>query len=183
MEKAKIFEPGKEQHTYYVQFNPNTLEYAAHSNSARRKHVYEPNSNMAGSAQGDPTGYSDGSTLSVRLFFHTYRSESDYTDVRNEIRKIRKFLRSTGNDKTENDPKVTFAWGTLCHTGTMDSMSVTYQMFAADGTPVQAEANITISGEDPDFAHQEAVAAARTEKRSEKANEKELPLELDWLFE
>ena len=62
-------------------------------------------------------------------------------------------------------------------------MSVTYQMFASDGTPVQAEANITISGEDPDFAQQEAVAAARTEKRNEKANEKELPLELDWLFE
>lgn len=40
----------------------------------------------------------------------------------------------------------------MTHTGTLESFQVTYQMFAFDGTPVQAEVAITIRGEDPDVS-------------------------------
>lgn len=189
MEKAKIYDPEKENEAFTVQFNPNSLEYSIHSNQKSGK---KTNSKTADSAaeeenlQSDPTGYTDKATLSVRLFFHTYQNETTYTDVREEVKKIRKFVRRSSNSASENDPKVTFAWGTICHTGTLDSFSVTYQMFASDGTPVQAEVSISISGEDADRAVEKAnqligAKAALKEPMDEPVRD---PLQTtwDWLY-
>lgn len=159
MEKAKIYDPEKENEAFTVQFNPNSLEYSIRSNRKSGKGTQSEAADSAAEEehlQSDPTGYTDKATLSVRLFFHTYQNETTYTDVREEVKKIRKFIRHSGNSASENDPKITFAWGTICHTGTLDSFSVTYQMFASDGTPVQAEVSISISGEDTDRAVEKA---------------------------
>lgn len=159
MEKAKIYDPEKENEAFSVQFNPNSLEYSIHSNQKNGKKTSSKAADSAAeeeNLQSDPTGCTDKAVLSVRLFFHTYQNETTYTDVREEVKKIRRFVRRSSSSASENDPKVTFAWGTICHTGTLDGFSVTYQMFASDGTPVQAEVSISISGEDADRAVEKA---------------------------
>ena len=86
-------------------------------------------------------------------------NELTYSDVRPTINRIRAFLpaaaesAATGNTAPKSSkPKISFAWGTMTHTGTLESFQATYQMFAFDGTPVQAEVSITIRGEDPDVS-------------------------------
>lgn len=155
MEKAKIYDPDKPADAFYVQFNPNSLEYSIGSNRRNGKGVRsKPADSGAGEEhlQSDPTSGTDRASLCVKLFYHTFFSEKNYWDVRLEIEKIRAFVRSSGNAGSANDVKIAFSWGTITHVGMLDSFSVSYQMFASDGTPVQAEVSVSITGEDPDRA-------------------------------
>ena len=43
MDKAKIYEPGKERQGFTVQFNPNSLEYMIYSNEKKKKAVHPMN--------------------------------------------------------------------------------------------------------------------------------------------
>lgn len=189
MEKAKIYDPEKENEAFTVQFNPNFLEYSIHSNQKNGKNTHCKIADSAAeeeNLQSDPTGYTDKAILSVRLFFHTYQNETAYTDVREEVKKLRKFVRRSSSSASENDPKITFAWGTICHTGTLDSFSVTYQMFASDGTPVQAEVSISISGEDADRAvektNQLTGAKAALKEPMDEPVQDPLQTTWDWLY-
>lgn len=158
VDKAKIYEGDKINQAFTVQFNPNSLEYVIHSNERNHKGVQSKKVDSPAEEthrQRDPTGSTDEAVLSVRLFYHTYSSETSYTDVRDEIKKLRKFVRGSGNSK-EITPKITFSWGSLVHTGELDQFSITYQMFAADGTPVQAEVSISITGEEKDRSVEKA---------------------------
>ncbi len=145
LEKAMFFDPdnptGKQ---VYVQFNPNSLDYT---------YAKEPGAEEGGRGgqQQSPLASQTRSRLSVRLFFNTYTSETSYTDVREEILPLRGFLCRTEETETTHGSRVVFAWGTLAFQGWMDSFSVTYQMFAADGTPVRAEVSLSISGEDAEL--------------------------------
>lgn len=170
----------------YVQFNPATLQYTVGTNRGAGKYVDAPaQDGGAGEEQrqGDPTGSTGRATLSVQLFYHTYAGPDNYTDVRDDINYIRGFVRRTGDNSRVSSRRIAFAWGTITHIGTLDSLSVTYQMFAADGTPVQAAVGIAISGEDPDVKAQandretgeELTGAADPEGG-------ELPEEMRWLF-
>lgn len=189
MEKAKIYDPDRESAAFTVQFNPNSLEYSIQTNRKSAKGTKsQPADSAAGeeNLQRDPTGYTDQSVLSVRLFFHTYLNERTYTDVRDEIKKIRRFVRQSGNSAARNDPKITFAWGTICHTGTLDSFSVTYQMFASDGTPVQAEVAISISGEEADRAIEKGDQASKARAAWQELTEEPVrdprQTSWDWLY-
>ncbi len=67
--------------------------------------------------------------------------------------------------------------------GTLESISVSYQMFASDGTPVQAEVSLMIMGDAPD------ITAMQSNYDKEAAVKKD-PIRLaaeklkdaDWLF-
>lgn len=189
MEKARIFEPGKESEGVTVQFNPNSLEYSISSNKQNDKGTTTLKKDSAAeesNIQNDPTNTTDKAELNVRLFFHTYQNDATYTDVREEIKKIRKFIRYSGNTASDNDPKVTFAWGSISHTGTMNRFSVTYQMFAPDGVPVQAEVNISIVGDEGDRAVEAAnkltgLKAAIKELSEEIVRDPLLTM-WDWLY-
>lgn len=122
-----------------------------------------------------------GASLSVRLFFHTYDSPSSFTDVRADIGPIRAFLSAPSGQGGASTPKMTFAWGTLTHTGTLESFHVSYQMFAHDGTPVQAEVSISIRGEDPDVTAESANRAAESESEGE--DDSSLWDDISWLFQ
>lgn len=153
MEKAKIYDPDRPADAFYVQFNPNSLEYSISSNRGNGKGVRSKPADGGAREehlQSDPTSGTDRASLCVKLFYHTFFSEKNYSDVRLEIEKIRAFVRGSGNTGPANDVKIAFSWGTITHVGMLDSFSVSYQMFASDGTPVQAEVSITITGEDPD---------------------------------
>lgn len=187
MDKAKIYEPGKESQAFTVQFNPNSLECSIYSNKKNAKGTKSKASDSAAqeeNLQHDPTGRTDKSVLSVRLFYHTYTNSTTYTDVRDEIKKIRKFVRYSGNTATKNDPKITFAWGSLIHTGVVDSLSVTYQMFASDGTPVQAEVSLSIAGDEADRATEKAnqLRAVKAAGKGQSDAGAEDPLQTMWAW-
>lgn len=161
-QKARIFDPSSPSSGCSVQFNPNTLEYSAGTDLSSLNLTDPKDSGQSSGApshQRSPLGTKAGARLSVRLFFHSYVNDHTYSDVRPTINRIRAFLPATtdGKDTSKNGaddttPQISFAWGTMTHTGTLESFHVTYQMFAFDGTPVQAEVSITIRGEDPDVS-------------------------------
>jgi len=157
-QKARIFNPDKPKDVYYVQFNPNTLEYSASAGGRTQKGVRKKGARQVPEIQRSPLAGEREARLSVKLFFHSYVSDSNFSDVRPEINRIRAFLPVTTGGQNDASklkaasPKITFAWGTLTHTGTLESFQATYQLFAFDGTPVQAEVSITIRGEDPDVS-------------------------------
>lgn len=159
-QKARIFDPALPTGGFYVQFNPNTLEYSSGRERKTQKNLGKTGmdkklSDSDYDHQLPPVGYEWGSTLSVRLFFHSYVNDTIFSDVRPNINRIRAFLPAQQPTSENTDfknrpanPKITFAWGTIIYTGTLESFHATYQMFAFDGTPVQAEVSITIRGED-----------------------------------
>ena len=91
LEKARIFDPDAPKSGFYVQFNPNTLEYAAGlSGQACKGAADRAGRGGAGvpDLQSAPLAEPQGAVLSVRLFYHTYTSPSSFTDVRADISRI-----------------------------------------------------------------------------------------------
>lgn len=161
-QKARIFDPASPKNGFSVQFNPNTLEYSAGTDLKTKKGVTQQGG--AGQVEGlefqsPPVGQKQEARLSVTLFFHSFINDLTYSDVRPTVNRIRAFLptaierkNTNGNSESGTKPRISFAWGTMTHTGTLESFHAAYQMFAFDGTPVQAEVSITIRGEDPDVS-------------------------------
>ncbi len=174
LEKAIFFDPNEPSSCcFYVQFNPNSLEY-----SYGKKH-YKKGAKKSGQKgdQQSPLDTQEQAQLSMSLFFNTYDSEISYTDVRNKLLPLRAFLCKTEDKETVNGKTVMFAWGTLAFRGIMDSFSVTYQMFAADGTPVRAEVRVSISGEDAE------VSASSPAKKTVDTAGNTGDEDMKWLFE
>jgi len=73
----------------------------------------------------------------------------------------------------------------MTHTGTLESFHVAYQMFAHDGTPVQAEVSISIRGEDPDVTSaSNDRALGKAAETAESQEDGDLLLSgLSWLFD
>lgn len=185
LKKARIYDPENVNDGFYVQFNPHTLQYAVGTNSRGKKSG--GNGEQHTQVQGDPTGCTGLASLSATLFFHTYQNEAGYTDVRKEVNRLRAFLRRRDDREGVISRGIAFAWGTLTVIGTLESISVSYQMFAADGTPVQAEVTVTILGEDPDVkADGVNRAASQTVARDPVLAWREQgvpPPSVQWLFE
>lgn len=187
LQKARIYDPDDTENGFYVQFNPNALRYSAGTNRSTSSEETGQNTSAATAPkQGDPTGVTGLATLSVTLFFHTYRNEATYTDVRQDVHRIRAFLRRSNDGNGVISGRIAFSWGTMTIVGTLESISVSYQMFAADGTPVQAEVSITIQGEDPDIKATEINHAAEVKIKKNAVSgwrdQKKVPEKLAWLF-
>lgn len=180
LEKAVFYDPESKAPEYtFVQFNPETLEYSYGKRPAPdrgEKSAWTEQHQQ----QSDLASWEE-SSLSIRLFFNTYNSESSYTDVRKQLQNVRKFLCKTEHGDVVSNPPVAFAWGTFAFRGHMNSMSVTYQMFASDGTPVRAEARVCISGEEEDIPEKvrkmQRKAAGLPESGQVKTQQ-----QYDWLF-
>ena len=178
MEKARFYDLDKPGAFLYVPFNPNTLELSYQNNLKAHKNVANQKKDAADYAQAGVTGAPGAATLSVRLFYHSYKDAQTYADVREEIAPLCAFLRRTDAKGKGSSRKIGFAWGTLIHEGTLESLSIHYQMFAPDGTPVQAEVSLSIYGGTLDDKMKQASGApAPMEKKS--ANYEEKPL--NWL--
>lgn len=173
LEKAMFFDPDSPSDScVYVQFNPNTLDYSY----GKRSHKKGGKDDGQAMDQQSPLDAGEQARLSMRLFFNTYTSPTSYTDVRSELLPLRGFLCRTEDKETVHGKSVVFAWGTLAYRGTMDSFSVAYQMFAADGTPVQAEVRLSISGEDAELGRD----APKGKTEGDGGEELE---DVSWLFE
>lgn len=185
LEKARIYNPDQPTDGFYVPFNPNTLSYSVGSNLDSGMSPQDSTSPQA-QMQGDPTGQTGTAQLSASLFFYTYENETTYQDVRQEVNRLRVFLRRSNDGNGVISKKIAFSWGTLTVIGTLEHISVSYQMFAFNGTPVQAEVSITIAGEDPDItASSINHAASVTIQKDAIASWRELdtvPKSVRWLF-
>jgi len=150
VEKAVFFDPTEPTPSYItVQFNPNSLEYGF-GKEGRRKQKKEKETQEE--QQQSPLDAWNSSTLSMRLFFNTYVSETEFTDVRDKIKPLRAFLCKMEDKNQVCNKKIQFAWGTFAFEGYLNSLRVTFQMFGADGTPVRAEVSLSISGEESDIS-------------------------------
>lgn len=187
LEKARIFDADTHNDVLYVQFNPNTLEYSVGTSGQSLKGVAGQSGSGAlqePQSQQSPVAAWRGASLSVKLFYHTYTSPDKFTDVREEINRIRAYLPATSAQGRSSSPRITFAWGTLTLTGTLESFHVSYQMFAHDGTPVQAEVSISIRGEDPDVTAESTnqMLDAKSEKKTVQDDDS-AGEDIFWLFE
>lgn len=187
LEKAFLCDPDSPDRKYYVQFNPNTLEYSAGRSRDTYKGVSAPDGQGQArepQMQSSPISEAEGSLLSVRLFYHTYTGPENFSDVRAKIYNIRAFLPSGRGNSDVSSPRIQFAWGTLTYVGTLESFRVSYQMFAHDGTPVQAEVSISIRGEDLDVSAQSNNRAGGGGKKLELEAAAESPPDgILWLFQ
>jgi hypothetical protein len=86
--------------------------------------------------------------LKVQLFFDTYVEGTDvrpeYTEKLFKMMEINaKLPEGSTNKTTGSPPKLKFSWGTVwsffCY---LESLSVQYTLFLADGTPVRATADL-----------------------------------------
>lgn len=185
LRKARIYDQDDEIPEFYVQFNPNSLEYSLGKDIYDTKKVKDERT-QTDLSQGDVTKVSNSGHLSVKLFFYTYTDESTYSDVNVDIAHLRSFYRYTASSTQGNQPVIIFAWGSLALKGIMTSLSVSYQMFAPDGTPVQAEASITIEGNDLPMVYEASSHASEKQFKSTRelagGQNGQLPDGLSWLF-
>lgn len=185
LRKARIYDQDDEIPEFYVQFNPNSLEYSLGRDIYATKKAKDKRT-QTDLSQSDPTKVSNSGHLSVRLFFYTYTNETTYGDVNVDIAHLRRFYRYTASSTKCDQPVIIFAWGSLALRGVMTSLSVSYQMFAPDGTPVQAEASITIEGNDLPMVYEASSHASEQQFKNtwELAGGQngQLPGDLSWLF-
>lgn len=187
LEKARIFNADTLEDIITVQFNPNTLEYSASACGQAQKGAAArqgSGTQQEPQTQQSPVAEERGAALSVKLFCHTYAGPDNFTDVRKKLNAIRAYLPAPSGKGRSSSPRITFAWGTLTHTGTLESFQASYQMFAHDGTPVQAEASITIRGEDPDISAESTNQAQGAQSESDAGQEDDADWDaFSWMFD
>lgn len=185
LSKARIYDPKNEIPEFYVQFNPNSLEYSIGTDIYATKKAKDEQT-QTDLSQSDVTKVSNNGHLSVKLFFYTYTNETTYGDVNIDIAHLRRFYKYTASSTQGDQPVIIFAWGTMALRGIMTSFSVSYQMFAPDGTPVQAEVSVTIEGNDFQMDYEASSHASAKQFNSARelagGQNGQLPDGLSWLF-
>lgn len=150
MEKAKLkwtTKVPKSKGELECQFNPAELSITK-ANTWSGKTL--PNWNAP------PLQFGGGSpaTYKLDLFFDSYSVKDKPKDVREFTNKLLQLtLRGAGrsiNTKPNADPpSVIFIWGKIAlFTAVVESVTITYTMFAQDGTPVRAKASISFKQND-----------------------------------
>ena len=137
-----------------VQFNPTTLRL-------------QINNSVAGGEQRNQTARqpvgSTSTVLSLDLIFDT--ADEGTTDkprnVREKTALVERFVipSGEGNDK-QTAPKLRFHWGTLILDGVLESVSLDFDLFAADGTPLRAKVNLAIKEQNSKYQYMPKEDAA-----------------------
>ncbi len=139
-----------------VQFNPTTLR------------LQISNSVPAGQSRGNQVRQYTGSsstTLTLDLVFDT-ADEGTTTEPRSVREKtgiVEKFVLPKGQDQNKQaPPKLRFQWGNLILDGIVDSVSIDFDLFAADGTPLRAKVSLSIKEQDSKYQFLSAGPGANT---------------------
>lgn len=144
LQKATIAEldGDNEKDSFPVQFNPTTLRLAL------------TNQVEGGQTQGKQVRQHLGAsstTLTLDLIFDT--ADEGTTDnprsVREKTKKIERFLIAKGEGQQENaPPRIRFTWGDLIVEGVVESLTIDFEHFAANGVPLRAKVPLSIKGQD-----------------------------------
>lgn len=136
-----------------VQFNPTTLRLQINNSVAGGEHRNQTARQPVGSTQ---------TILSLDLIFDT--ADEGTTDkprnVREKTALVERFVipSGEGNDK-QAAPKLRFHWGTLILDGVLESVSLDFDLFAADGTPLRAKVNLAIKEQNSKYQYLSKAAA------------------------
>ncbi len=143
---------------FHVQFNPSELsidEAIGVSESEQSNLGEEIRKLLEGSKVGWQHSLDSASarnrrsslTLSVTLFFNTMDDlyQKSYEDVRKYIKRLYPYTNRLA-DNSRKIEQLFFSWGSIGVAGTLNRMHVNYTMFAPDGTPVRAQAELSIVG-------------------------------------
>lgn len=144
LQKAIITEldGDKEVDSFPVQFNPTTLRLSL------------ANRVEGGDSQGKQVRQFVGpssSTLSLDLIFDT-ADEGTTTEprsVREKTKRLERFLFPKGEGE-HVPPRISFTWGDLIVVGVVDTLSIDFDHFAANGAPLRAKVSLSIKGQDRD---------------------------------
>jgi hypothetical protein len=128
-----------------VQFNPTTLKLQITNNL--------PGGKSRGNQVRQYTG-SSSTTLSLDLVFDT--ADEGATDAPRSVREktaiVEKFVLPKGQEQSKQaPPKLRFQWGNLIVDGIVDSVSLDFDHFAADGTPLRAKVSLAIKEQDSKY--------------------------------
>lgn len=104
-------------------------------------------------------------TLSATLFFNTLTDlcQNPAEDVRKYIRQLYPYTNKAIEDK-QAMKQIYFFWGSIAVAGILTRLHVQYTMFAPDGRPVRAQAEISIAG---DYVGDASVSSAETKASGE----------------
>jgi hypothetical protein len=128
-----------------VQFNPNSLKLQI-SNSTE--------GNQSRGRQARQFIGKSSTTLSMDLIFDT--ADEGTTDTPRSVRErtalVEQFVlpKATGKTK-EAPPKLRFFWGGLQIDGLLESITIDFDHFAPDGTPLRAKVGISIKEQDSKY--------------------------------
>ncbi len=143
---------------FYVQFNPAELsiEEAVGAQEGREDGIKRFGKLLFAGEIGwqypaeltMPRGQGKHLTLSATLFFNTLNDlyQDSYEDVRDYIRKLYPYTNQTAESQGRLK-QIYFFWGSIAVAGVLTKLSVQYTMFAPDGKPVRAQAQIAITGD------------------------------------
>jgi len=122
--------------SFPIHFNPQTLQYTITNNLRNTG-----SGNSSKQYVSDSTG-----KLSMDLLFDTTDTGED---VRLHTVRVAQLMEPNESDKTP--PVVEFEWGLYTFAGMLESYKETIDFFSADGVPLRASVNITLSSQDDVF--------------------------------
>jgi len=139
-----------------VQFNPTSLR------------LQLSNQTEGGSSRGAQVRQFIGSSstqLTLDLIFDTADEGTTAAprSVREKTALVEKFVipRVEGSNK-QAPPKLRFHWGQLVIDGLVDSVSIDFDLFAADGTPLRAKVGLAIKEQDAKYQFLQSGAGANS---------------------
>jgi len=160
LDKARLYEikadaPGTQiEPGIPVQFNPQTLKLALGNKVEGGDSVTRGKRQYLGKTT---------TTLSFDLHFDTADegTEEAPVSVRSKTREVEKFVlpKGQGNQK-QKPPRVRFHWGDLTIDGIIDDLSIDFDLFAANGTPLRAKMSVSIKEQDAKYRLAKAGSGA-----------------------
>jgi hypothetical protein len=143
-----------------VQFNPTTLKLQL-SNTIE--------GNRSRGRQARQYIGSSSTTLTLDLIFDT--ADEGTTDnprsVREKTGRVEQFVLPKGERKKKQvPPKVRFHWGHLIVDGIVESVTIDFDHFAADGTPLRAKVGLAIKEQDGKYQFLQAGPGANQSGRA-----------------
>lgn len=123
--------------SFDVHFNPQSLQYTITNTLSNTG---------SGNSSKQYTGESTGK-LTLDLIFDTTDTGED---VRLHSIKVAKLM-EPGDNEDKTPPVIDFDWGLYTFSGMVESYRETIDFFSADGVPLRASVNITLSSQDEVF--------------------------------
>ncbi|HEX5703539.1 MAG TPA: hypothetical protein VFX97_10110 [Pyrinomonadaceae bacterium] len=156
LQKAKITQLGAQDQageSFDVQFNPTSLRLTLTNKASGGTNSRNPVRQTVGPSE---------STLAVDLIFDSADegTTSEPVSVRDRTRRLELFLFPRSNEE-HAPPRIRFEWGDMIMDGTVDSLTVDFDHFAANGAPLRAKVSLSIKGQDRERELQPIEPGAR----------------------
>ncbi|MBV5316387.1 MAG: hypothetical protein JZU50_01125 [Desulfobulbaceae bacterium] len=122
---------------FEVHFNPQTLQYII-------------TNTLANTGSGNATKQYTGESTGKLTFDLIYDTTDTGEDVRLHTVRVAELMKP-GDNEDKTPPVVEFGWGLYTFTGMVESYRETIDFFSANGVPLRASVNLTLSRQDRVF--------------------------------